>query len=505
MNGHDEGDTTAPPQWECAVGTIEGLYEQVPMASGKTAGYSVVARALGIPYAYAERYQRPQHTGHLADHFGEAFQATTPAPMCPQNPQTAATQLVAPADDPLGQDESCLRLSITTPSSIPVKDKNNSQHFCGLPVAVWLHGGGNVAGGGDAGRFNPSRFVAEHEIIVVDLTFRLGAFGFLGTNDDADASNSISPNLGLYDIRSALKWIRTNIDRFGGDPSNVTLMGQSAGADLAIAMMAAEGARIMGAPLAEKNAFEPLFHRVILQSAPFGFLESFTLPPGHGEPSPRALMHEAMRTEARLPAPDAPVSEVLEAEKRALAAAADYPNGKAMPFGPSYGFAPLPSAEDFEQCIADVSPHIDILAGRNTREAALFMNSDERIQSTRSIPLVGKRLAEKAILHYSRKTYSPRRFTTMYARRGGHGFRYLLDWGAPSNPYRSAHCSELPLLWGNEETWENSALIDGLSWEQVEVDGYALRRAWAEFIRFGRFSKEVTQQTAHFLQLEQTY
>lgn len=101
-----------------------------------------------------------------------------------------------------------------------------------MPVLVWIYGGGFDAGGSADPRYNQSYLVnasvAIHKpIIHISLNYRVGGWGFLGSKEVAAAGES---NIGLFDQRLALKWIQENIRSFGGDPNQVTISGESAGA-----------------------------------------------------------------------------------------------------------------------------------------------------------------------------------------------------------------------------------------------------------------------------------
>lgn len=100
----------------------------------------------------------------------------------------------------------------------------------GLPVLVWIHGGG-FGGGSDATPiFDGSRLAAEGAVIFT-IDYRVGPFGFLAHPQlSAESSDKVSGNYGLLDMMAALRWVRSNARRFGGDPSRVTVAGQSAGA-----------------------------------------------------------------------------------------------------------------------------------------------------------------------------------------------------------------------------------------------------------------------------------
>jgi len=121
--------------------------------------------------------------------------------------------------------EDCLFLNIWTPEW-PAKARR--------PVMVWLHGGGNM--GGSAGLAGArdvlfdSQRLASHGVVVVTVNYRLGLFGFLAHPElTAESPHHASGNYGILDQVAALKWVKENIARFGGDPNNVTLFGQSAG------------------------------------------------------------------------------------------------------------------------------------------------------------------------------------------------------------------------------------------------------------------------------------
>jgi para-nitrobenzyl esterase len=126
-----------------------------------------------------------------------------------------------------------------------------------LPVMVWIHGGGYMNGSGNIPRLNSLR-LAEQGIVLVTINYRLSVFGFLN-HPALAASRPAAPvgNYGLLDVVAALEWIQRNISAFGGNPNNVTVFGESAGAGIVntlLVMPAAEG----------------LFHRAISQSASVG-------------------------------------------------------------------------------------------------------------------------------------------------------------------------------------------------------------------------------------------
>jgi len=116
--------------------------------------------------------------------------------------------------------EDCLQLNIWTPAW-PMKSP--------VPVMVWFHGGGNVAGSAIEPLFNGETF-ARHGVILVSANYRLGVFGFLAHPElTSESSHHSSGNYALLDQIQALRWVQENIASFGGDPANVTIFGESAG------------------------------------------------------------------------------------------------------------------------------------------------------------------------------------------------------------------------------------------------------------------------------------
>lgn len=145
-------------------------------------------------------------------------------------------------DDPPSMSEDCLTLNIWA-----AMDSRQA------PVMVWLHGGSLLTGSGSSAFFDGARLASEG-VIVVTLNYRLGVFGFLAHPQlTAESPNGASGNYGLLDQIEALNWVQRNIAAFGGDPDNVTIFGESAGALSAMYLLAS--------PLAEG-----LFHKAITQS-----------------------------------------------------------------------------------------------------------------------------------------------------------------------------------------------------------------------------------------------
>jgi para-nitrobenzyl esterase len=166
-----------------------------------------------IPYAEPPvgnlRWRDPQPPAHWAG----VRDATKAPPACMQGDWKWNHQAAKDGN------EDCLYLNIATPSW-PVAKK--------LPVMFWIHGGANYNG---SGRLNGMQTLTRHGVILVSINYRLGVFGFLSHPElRSESSHHSSGNYALLDQIAALRWVHENIAAFGGDPSNVTIFGQSAGA-----------------------------------------------------------------------------------------------------------------------------------------------------------------------------------------------------------------------------------------------------------------------------------
>ncbi|TCS18409.1 carboxylesterase family protein [Caulobacter sp. BK020] len=179
----------------------------------------------------------------------------SPAPVQPWTGTRDATVSGAPclqrsygwnAKDAADSREDCLYLDVRTPALKPAKL---------LPVMVWIHGGANRAG---SARGTVESSLVDQGVVLVSIQYRLGAFGFLSHPGLTAEGGGASGNYALMDQIAALRWVRDNIARLGGDPGNVTLFGHSAGGQDVGLLMLAPDAR-------------GLFHKAIEQSGTAGF------------------------------------------------------------------------------------------------------------------------------------------------------------------------------------------------------------------------------------------
>ena len=207
----------------------------ITTASGPVQGEIVdgVHRFLGIPYAEAPFGENRWRPPVRRQPWRSLLPATRYGPICPQ---TGGIQSGLPDEG-----EDCLNLNIWTPDP----GANN------LPVMVWAHGGGQVSGAGSNELYDGTHFAREG-VVLITCNRRLGAEGYLYL-EELFGDGFGSGNLGIQDLIFVLKWVQENVARFGGDPGNVTLFGESGGGAAAQAVIATPGS-------------EGLVNRVIPQS-----------------------------------------------------------------------------------------------------------------------------------------------------------------------------------------------------------------------------------------------
>jgi len=230
--GHSQGHgghQSNPPVVRTDKGTVRGFVE------------NGVQTFLGIPYAAPPVGNLRWRPPAPAKRWNGVLDATKFANTCPQ-----VTELGAFAG-PSSVTEDCLYLNVFT---------TGSSHHGKKPVIVWIHGGGNVDG--ETNDYDGSKLATGGPngvpTVVVTINYRMGLFGFL-SETHLNSEGHPWGNYGILDSQAALHWVRRNIAAFGGDPNNVTLGGQSAGAiDTAANLISPAAAG--------------LFHRAITQSSP---------------------------------------------------------------------------------------------------------------------------------------------------------------------------------------------------------------------------------------------
>jgi para-nitrobenzyl esterase len=216
---------------------------------------------LGIPYAAppigALRWMPPQPHAK----FKGVFKANRFGLMCTQSTSGLSG----------GNGEDCLTLNVFTPH---IKKNRNKKKV--LPVMFWIHGGGLVSGGSIL--YDPSPLVLKGNVIVVTINYRLGLLGFFA-HPAIDAEGHANGNYGLMDQQFALKWVKSNIAKFGGDPNRVTIFGESAGGQSVYANLASPtAAGLFAGAIAQSGAY-----------AEFQDYWDFIVPLASGEPAGTSL------------------------------------------------------------------------------------------------------------------------------------------------------------------------------------------------------------------------
>lgn len=194
----------------------------------------------GVPYAAAPVGRRRWRPPEPPEPWAGVRPADEFAPICHQKlgPIEQATGMLG-----VPMSEDCLFLNLWTPAADGAK----------RPVMVWIHGGGFIGGAGSMPFYDGRRLADRGDVVVVTFNYRVGAFGFLYLADLGGEAWASAGNCGLLDQLAVLRWVRDNIAEFGGDPDNVTVFGESAGA-------------FSIADLLATPAASGLFHRAILQS-----------------------------------------------------------------------------------------------------------------------------------------------------------------------------------------------------------------------------------------------
>lgn len=408
-----------------------------------------IIKARSIRYAYSERYQMPVPV-QTSD---SEIIYPDKTPVSPQVISPLIEKMIGAIDlESFEVDEATQYLSIIRPEKIEENEK--------LAVIIWIHGGSHEIGCGDLATSDATEWVKEQNIIVVSISYRLGMFGFLGGNETRPA------NLGLFDMIEGIKWVKTNIESFGGDPENITLLGQSSGGDAIAHLMISEGV-------------DGLFQRVIIQSAPLGLRDS----------RQKMTAEFLNKTEAIKDEPD--VLKMMEDYKKMVPSVIRYGLKAVMPFGTQYGFPPLCREDEVVEKWKQKAHEYDVLIGLNDDETAFYLKTSEALNKYFGTGF-GQKIMNQTVRLTTEKIYGKPAdlFAKNYALAGGNVYLFRIYSKLESDHIGAAHSIDLPLLFGNEAAWKSAGLLKNIPWEYIHENGRKLRAVWAEFARTGKISDQ---------------
>jgi para-nitrobenzyl esterase len=427
------------------------------IAQGRLKGFAKdgILRFNGIPYAKPPVEQLRWRPAEAAEGWAGIRDTASFACIAPQV-KSAAEALIG--GTPGEQSEDCLYLNVWTPSREGKR-----------PVMVWIHGGAFVTGAGSLGTYNGKRLAARGDVVVVTINYRLGALGFLNL---ADASGGKLPGTGcqgLTDQAMALSWVRDNIAAFGGDPGNVTVFGESAGAMSVGALLAMPSAR-------------GLFHKAILQSGAAHI--------GH----PRTRSVETAHKFLGLLGVDpmtASHRDILKAQ------AAIIEEGGRLPFGPTADGQVLPTRA-IERVRGGSARGVTLLSGTTMEEWKLFTAARPKLRLMEcaklhryTTGLVGTEHADALLEAYHEGSPFERwnaimtdhSFAMPSARlleaQGGHAYRF--DWRSPllGGVLGACHALELGFVFGTYNEKMAGAFFG--KGEKADTLSAAMMEAWLAF------------------------
>jgi para-nitrobenzyl esterase len=449
---------------------VETSVVEIETGSGKLRGIrqNGIETFRGIPYAAApigsHRFKPPRPMPRWSG----VRDALEPGPFCPQTPSRLR---FAMGDFVARQDEDCLHATVWTPKA----DSGRR------PVLVWLHGGAYMSGAGAIDWYSGDTLAREGDLVVVGVNYRVGALGFLYRPDWSPG------NLGLLDQQAALEWVRDNIAAFGGDPGNVTLWGQSAGAQSITFLLARLQTR-------------GLFRRVILQSPPFG---SVPRSPEAGIAMAETFAH-ALGFDASTATGEklsqVPLETLFAAQKTVGSQSAKDPQRGGLPsppFWPVGDGAVAPTPESYAAVMADAARHVDVMVGTTREEMGVFFANDPSVQELKKAPIPA---SDRERLKARRPAASATQLFSDYcgeqiflngsldwavnaANAGRRVYLYQFDWPSPDRRLQSCHCLDLPFVFGTRAAFAEAPMLAGAETGEINALSAVMRASWIAFAR----------------------
>jgi para-nitrobenzyl esterase len=331
----------------------------VETTSGKVKGYAIdgIAGFKGIPYgattAGANRFLPPQTPPSWAG-ARDAIDWAGHSPQAFFAQRRAEVTALAPPPDPVPVSEDCLTLNVWTPGLDGAK----------RPVMVWYHGGAFSYGSANTPRTDGARLARRGDVVVLTVNHRLNIFGFLDLAELSGENFAHSGNAGVLDLVASLEWVRDNIARFGGDPGNVTIFGQSGGGGKVSALLAMPAAT-------------GFFHRAIVMSGAGVRMADHERSTKLAE----AVLGVLGLTAKELDKLQAvPIKDMIAAIQPAQEKLTPVP----YRLLDRYGFGPVVEGHDlpqhpFDLKATDISADVPVMVGGTKDENALFLAPDDAV------------------------------------------------------------------------------------------------------------------------------
>lgn len=414
-----------------------------------------ITRFLGIPYARPLTGEARFAAPDTDVSWEGVFDATAFGPSPPQAPAPSLPPNPADADP-----DDFLRLNVWTPDP----------DATGLPVIAWVHGGGYVAGTSSDPSFEGTGLARDANAVLVTMNYRLGVDGF-ALVDGAPA------NRALLDLTASLRWVRDNVAAFGGDPENVTMYGQSAGAGCVAA-------------LATMPSVSGLFRRVILGSVPNAFQS-----PGRAR---QIAADIAKRVGARPNAADLariPADDLVKAVAEGLARNGPTPvvDGEVLPADPWAAFAGGALA-DVPLMIGHTSDEYRLFVARagllgqvtaeQTEEALRTFAPGEPDEYRTSYPEATTEELYDLVVSDALFRMSTYRLAELH-QGTTHLYELRLTVPVRGGLLGAPHSSDIPLVFDVFDKGMGAELYEGEPSAEARELGARMRRAWGEFARGG--------------------
>lgn len=397
----------------------------------------------GIPYAAAPVGRRRFRPAEPPEPWTGVRQAVAFAPAAPQLADPGFYPGDPEAMPRVATDEDCLHLNVWAPAE-----------GTGHPVLVWLHGGAQIVGGTARPVYDGAVF-ARRGIVCVTVGFRLGALGYLELGALLGRDFAGSGNAALTDQIAALRWVRTNVAAFGGDPERVTLAGESAGAKNIAALMTAPAADgLFGAAIVQSGGGETT-HDVATAE---GIAARFVALSGRSGAAELATL---------------PIADFLDVQRRLLE-----DDARRFPFRPVHG-TPLLPARPLDTMRSGSAARRALLIGTSRDENGPMIDDETLLAGwrgpllthlsaeemtaveARALPLLGALpIAElrRRLLVAEEYRLPAMRFARAHAASGAATWVYRFDLALPSGPFAGSapHTAELG------PSWAQAGLYDAL-------------------------------------------